>query len=174
MPGGFDPGPALLAEPAQREDRLLPGRLEGRGQYVGDLLGDRPMLLEGAPPKPAVEAIREVLDVQRRHEFLQLASIMEAWSRTAAQIHTHWCIIPCVRTNLVLNDELLGEAMRLSAGRSKRAVVEEALRTYVAVKRAERTREGYRQRLQRIAERLRGLKLGERPSDVLRADRDRR
>ncbi|HET7290996.1 MAG TPA: type II toxin-antitoxin system VapB family antitoxin [Vicinamibacteria bacterium] len=79
-----------------------------------------------------------------------------------------------MRTNLVLNDELVGEAMRLSAGRSKRAVIEEALRTYVAAKRAERAREGYRERLQRVAERLRGLKLGEKPSDVLRADRDRR
>ena len=79
-----------------------------------------------------------------------------------------------MRTDLVLNDELLGEAMRLSAGLSKRAVVEEALRTYIAVKRAERAAEGYPQRLQRIAERLRGLKLHERPSNVLRADRDRR
>jgi Arc/MetJ family transcription regulator len=56
-----------------------------------------------------------------------------------------------MRTNLVLNDELLGEAVRLSAGLSKRAVVEEALRTYIAVKRAERAAEGYRQRLQRSA-----------------------
>jgi Arc/MetJ family transcription regulator len=79
-----------------------------------------------------------------------------------------------MRTTLVLNDELLGEAMRLSARRSKRAVVEEALRTYVAVKRAERAREASRQRLQRISERSRGLKLGERPGDVLRAARDRR
>lgn len=84
------------------------------------------------------------------------------------------CTVLCMRTNLVLDDKLVGEAMRLSAGRSKRAVVEEALRTYVAVKRAERARGAYRHRLQRIAERLRGLKLRERPSEVLRADRDRR
>ncbi len=79
-----------------------------------------------------------------------------------------------MRTNLVLNDELLQEAMRLSAGGSKRAVVEEALRTYVAVKSGERASKAYRDRLRRIAGRLRDLKLRERSSDVLRADRDRR
>ncbi len=79
-----------------------------------------------------------------------------------------------MRTNLVLNDDLLKEAMRLSAGRSKRAVVEEALRTFVAVKSAERAREDYRARLRRIASRLGELKLRERPSNLLRADRDHR
>jgi Arc/MetJ family transcription regulator len=83
-------------------------------------------------------------------------------------------MIMYMRTNLVLNDDLVREAMRLSAGRSKRAVVEEALRTYVAVKSGERAREAYRDRLRRIAGRLRDLKLREKPSDVLRADRDRR
>lgn len=84
------------------------------------------------------------------------------------------CMIPRMRTNLVLNDELVDEAMRLSSGRSKRAVVEEALRTYVAVKTAERQRDAYRERLRRLAGRLRELKLREKPGDILRADRDRR
>jgi Arc/MetJ family transcription regulator len=79
-----------------------------------------------------------------------------------------------MRTNLVLNDELVSEAMRLSGQRSKRAVVEEALRTYVAVKSAAQGRDAYRDRLRRIAGRLRDIKLRENPSDVLRADRDRR
>jgi Arc/MetJ family transcription regulator len=79
-----------------------------------------------------------------------------------------------MRTNLVLNDELLEEATRLSGGRSKRAVVEEALRTYVEAKNAERRREAYRDRVRRLALRLRDLKLREIPSRILRADRERR
>jgi hypothetical protein len=79
-----------------------------------------------------------------------------------------------MRTNLVLNEELLREATRLSGGRSKRAVVEEALRTYVEVKSEERRREAYRDRLRRLDLRLRDLKLRQAPSALLRADRDRR
>ncbi len=74
----------------------------------------------------------------------------------------------------MLNDELVSQAMRLSGQRSKRAVVEEALRTYVAVKSAAQTRDAYHDRLRRIAGRLRDIKLRESPSAVLRADRDRR
>ena len=52
-----------------------------------------------------------------------------------------------MRTNIVLNDELLREAARYAKGRSKRALVEEALSTFVAVKSAERRRVTYRERL---------------------------
>lgn len=83
-------------------------------------------------------------------------------------------MIPCMRTNLVLNDELLDEAMRVSGERSKRAVVEEALRVYVRVKAAERRGEAYRERLRRLEGRVRELRLREAPSSVLRRDRDRR
>jgi Arc/MetJ family transcription regulator len=78
-----------------------------------------------------------------------------------------------VRTNIVLNDDLLREAMRLSGERSKRAVVEQALRVYVQVKGAQRGAEGYRERLRRIESRLRDLRLRENPSALLRSDRDR-
>jgi len=78
-----------------------------------------------------------------------------------------------MRTNIVLNEDLLREAMRLSGERSKRSVVEEALRVYVQVKGAERRAEAYRDRLRRVESRLRDVRLRESPSALLRSDRDR-
>ncbi len=78
-----------------------------------------------------------------------------------------------MRTNIVLNDDLLREAMQHSRARTKRALVEEALATFVAVKGAEARLATYRERLQRLESRLQGLRLRKRPSAVLRADRDR-
>lgn len=78
-----------------------------------------------------------------------------------------------MRTNLVLNDDLMKEAMRLGGARSKRALVEDALRTYIEVKRAERRREAYQERVRRLNVRLRDLQLRESPSCILRADRER-
>jgi len=40
-----------------------------------------------------------------------------------------------VRTNVVLNDELVSEAMKLSGLKTKRAVIEEGLRVLVDLKR---------------------------------------
>lgn len=79
-----------------------------------------------------------------------------------------------MRTNLVLNDDLMREAMRYSKARSKRAVVEEALQTYVEVKSAEVRRRSYRDRLRELDARLRDVQLRDSPADLLRADRDRR
>jgi Arc/MetJ family transcription regulator len=79
-----------------------------------------------------------------------------------------------MRTNVVLNDDLVGEAMRLSGARSKRAVIEEALRVFVEVKATEQAAAGYRERLRRLDDRLRGLRLRESPSAILRQERDRR
>lgn len=76
-----------------------------------------------------------------------------------------------MRTNIVLNDDLVREAMRYARARSKRALVEEALRTFVEVRAAERRRETYRERLRRLDARVRDLHLRESPSAVLRADR---
>jgi Arc/MetJ family transcription regulator len=82
-------------------------------------------------------------------------------------------MMTCMRTNLVVNDELMAEAQRLHGGRSKREVVEAALRTFVEVRTAERRRESYRERARQVAERLQGVRLRARPREVLRADRDR-
>ena len=79
-----------------------------------------------------------------------------------------------MRTNLVLDDDLMQEAQRYSRARSKRALVEEALQTFVEVKAAERRRESYRERMRKLDVRLQGLRLRESPSEVLRGYRDRR
>ncbi len=83
-------------------------------------------------------------------------------------------MIGCMRTNIVLNDELVKEAMRYATGNSKRALIEEALATFVEVKAAERRRAKYRARLRGLQVKLQDLRLRESPADVLRADRDRR
>lgn len=78
-----------------------------------------------------------------------------------------------MRTNIVLNDELVREAMRHSRAKSKRALVEEALETFVKVKREQQRRETYRDRLKELETRLSKLRLTEQPRDILRRDRNR-
>lgn len=79
----------------------------------------------------------------------------------------------CMRTNIVLNDDLMREAMRFTAAKSKRALIEEALRTFVEVKAAERQRATYQERLRRLDAKLQNLRLRQSPAEILRADRDR-
>jgi Arc/MetJ family transcription regulator len=79
-----------------------------------------------------------------------------------------------MRTNIVLDDELLAEAMRLSTAKTKRAVVEEALRTLVAVRSRDEQRRRYREGVRRLEGRLSRLKLTPPASALLRRDRDRR
>jgi Arc/MetJ family transcription regulator len=78
-----------------------------------------------------------------------------------------------MRTNIVIDDDLLAAAMRLTAARSKRSVVAEALRTFVAVKRRETQTQDYRERLRSLASRLNQIHLSESPLEVLRKDRER-
>lgn len=79
----------------------------------------------------------------------------------------------CMRTNIVLNDDLVREAMQYSHARTRRALVEEALAMYVSVKAEERRRATYAERLRGLERRLQGVRLRERPAAVLRADRER-
>lgn len=46
-----------------------------------------------------------------------------------------------MRTNIVLNDKLITEALTLSQIKTKKSVVEEALKLFVQVKRQEKIRE---------------------------------
>ena len=78
-----------------------------------------------------------------------------------------------MRTNIDLDDELLEEAMRHSTARTKRALVEEALRTFVDVKTAELRRSSYRDRLTAIRGRTASLRLGKSVTEILRDDRSR-
>ena len=45
-----------------------------------------------------------------------------------------------MRTNIVIDDELIAEAMRLSGARTKREAVEDSLRLMVRLKRQEQVR----------------------------------
>jgi len=78
-----------------------------------------------------------------------------------------------MRTNIELDDTLLREAMRLSRARTKKALVEEALRLYVSTKAAEKRTQSYRDRLQALEAKLATVRLRRSPSEILRDDRNR-
>lgn len=79
----------------------------------------------------------------------------------------------CMRTNVVLNDELVEEAMKYSTASSKSALIEEALRVLVQTRSAERRRATYERRLLQLRERLANVRPRESARDVVRRDRER-
>ena len=79
----------------------------------------------------------------------------------------------CMRTNIVLNDQLVQEAMHFSAATSKRALVEEALQTFVRVKAKEQQDAEYWQRVEQLQRRFAEASLRVSSHDLVRADRDR-
>ncbi len=78
-----------------------------------------------------------------------------------------------MRTNIDLDEDLLEQAMRHSTARTKRALVEEALRTFVDVKTSELRRLSYKDRLASIRGRTTTLRLGKSVTEILRDDRSR-
>jgi Arc/MetJ family transcription regulator len=79
-----------------------------------------------------------------------------------------------MRTNLILDDDLVRQALQFSRSRTKTGLVAEALRTFIGVKAAERQRLAYGERVLELDRRLAGLELRQSPSEVLRRDRERR
>ena len=79
-----------------------------------------------------------------------------------------------MRTNIELNDDLLAEAQRHSKAKSKRALVEEALAAFVAMKAEERRRTTYKERLDSLRRKIKALRLRGDSRDILRKDRDSR
>lgn len=77
-----------------------------------------------------------------------------------------------MRTNIELDDDLVAEARKYSKARSKRALVEEALAAFVAMKTEEARRTTYKDRLDRLRSRTSALRSDTR--DLLRKDRDSR
>lgn len=55
-------------------------------------------------------------------------------SMTFIEIPFKVCILMCMRTNIVINDELMRLAKKLSGITTKRELVEEALKTFISVK----------------------------------------
>jgi Arc/MetJ family transcription regulator len=78
-----------------------------------------------------------------------------------------------MRTNVVLNDELVEEAMNYSTASSKSALIEEALRVFVKTRSAERKRATYERRLIQLRARLDRIAPRESAHDIVRRDRDR-
>ena len=79
----------------------------------------------------------------------------------------------CMRTNVVLNEDLIEEAMKYSTARSRSALIEEALRAFVQSRAAERKRANYEHRLLQLRQRLAAVAPRESARDVIRRDRER-
>jgi Arc/MetJ family transcription regulator len=79
-----------------------------------------------------------------------------------------------MRTNIELSDALLAEAQKYSKARTKRALVEEALAAFVAMKADERRRMTYKDRLAGLRNKTREIRLRSDTRDILRKDRDSR
>ena len=84
------------------------------------------------------------------------------------------CMVMCMRTNIDLPEELLAEAGRFARGRTKKAIVEEALEAFIQSKTVEARRRSYGERLRALENKTASLSLRHSPVEVLRADRDRR
>jgi Arc/MetJ family transcription regulator len=79
-----------------------------------------------------------------------------------------------MRTNIELNDALLEMAQKYSKARTKRALVEEALAAFVAMKTEEQRRMTYADRLASLRDKTRAIRLRSDTRDILRKDRDSR
>ena len=78
-----------------------------------------------------------------------------------------------MRTNIDLDDELMEQARRYSKAPTKRALVEEALRTFVDVRAREQRRSRYGDGLAAIRARTDSVKLKRSVIEILREDRGR-
>ena len=82
-------------------------------------------------------------------------------------------MIVCMRTNIVINEELFQEAAQYASGKTRRAIVEEALSTFVKVKAHERRVASYKDRAKQLEIRVATLRLRQSPAELLREDRQR-
>jgi len=79
-----------------------------------------------------------------------------------------------MRTNIELNDQLLAEAQKYSKAKSKRALVEEALSAFIAMKTEERRVWTYKERLNGLRAKTMTVRLRSDTREILRQDRDSR
>jgi Arc/MetJ family transcription regulator len=79
-----------------------------------------------------------------------------------------------MRTNIELNDQLVAEARKYSKAKSKRALVEEALSTFIAMKTEERRLWTYKERLNGLLAKTTAVRLRSDSREILRQDRDSR
>ena len=83
-------------------------------------------------------------------------------------------MVMCMRTNIDLDDDLLAQAARYSAARTKRKLIHEALATFIAVKAEEQMRASYRERLETVRSQLAASRVRSDSRDLVRAARDSR
>jgi hypothetical protein len=79
-----------------------------------------------------------------------------------------------MRTNVVLNEELVEEASKYSTARTKSALIEEALRVFVQTRAGDFQRRDYERRVRDLERRLARVAPRESAVDILRRDRERR
>ena len=79
-----------------------------------------------------------------------------------------------MRTNIDLNDQLLAEAQKYSKAKSKRALVEEALSAFIAMKAEEKRLWSYKDRLHSLRAKTMSVRLRSDTRGILRQDRDSR
>jgi Arc/MetJ family transcription regulator len=80
---------------------------------------------------------------------------------------------PTMRTNLKLDEALVARACEVSDAKTKRGVIEEALRTLVAVKSRERAVADYRRRAAEVDRLMKDYSPGPTAAELVRADRER-
>ena len=79
----------------------------------------------------------------------------------------------CMRTNIVLDDELVAEARKYARVKTKTGIVEEALRAFVELHGAARRRASYERRVSALRSRVEGRRFGESATAIVRRDRER-
>ena len=82
------------------------------------------------------------------------------------------CIMMCMRTNIVLDDDLVREAMRLTGIRTKRALVEEALRALVHSRNYEDRLAKYMARYKALEPEMARIRVSEPASSIIRRMRE--
>lgn len=80
----------------------------------------------------------------------------------------------CMRTNIVLNDALLREAMRYARSQTKKGLIEEALQAFIETRAAQERAVTYRDRLAAVQQKTGTLRLRQSAHEIIRSDRDGR
>ena len=78
-----------------------------------------------------------------------------------------------MRTNIILNEELLREAQQYSSTKTRSALVEEALRILVQVRARERAAENYASRVRQVQQKLQNRQFRDSAAEILKRDRSR-
>ncbi len=78
-----------------------------------------------------------------------------------------------LRASVIINADLLAEAAKYAGARSKSALIEQALKTYVELMSREDKSSAYRKQAAKLQSRLAGIVLRESAHELIRSDRQR-